>query len=874
MTSSEQPSDGVADASRARARRARPGRPAPTRAWAACIAGPGGHGRRRGLAPWRRRPPTPRSPRCRGRRAPRAAGPPSSPWSRATTPAAPGRAARRCSTAGVARVVLRRSRPEPAGRRGGGTPPGGRRGGGGRRAGRRGRALNRGLAARRHAPGGRSSPGSSPPPSTAAVAAADGTSRWITGAEAPAPTCTGCGRQCDAILVGTGTVLADDPQLTVRDEPDGGPLRRAAAARRHGRARPARRRPGPRRRAPRPAAARRRDPRGARGLLDRGVRHVWLEGGPTAGRRVPARRPGRRGGRLRRARAARRRRRRRSATSASRPSTDALRLARSPTSPGSAPTSGVDACHTATRHRGALMFTGIVEELGTVGRVEDRGRLRAAHRARAAGHQRRRHGESIAVNGVLPDGRGPRRRRRSPPTSWPRRCAAPASARWRPASAVNLERAVAAGGRLGGHIVQGHVDGVGTILDARARGAVGGRARSRSPPGSPATSSRRGRSRSTASASPSPPADDDAASRVCLIPTTLALTTLGRKAVGDLSTSRSMSSRSTSNACWRPTAEDLRMNTPQPALQGTADRRRPRHHLARDRRQRLRLRLRHRRRCAVASGPGRSASSATCCCSRCSSARPSTPQAQHRCSARPAARCSSSSPASTAGGAGTSTARHGDDATAARSRRAGPRSASGRHTWSAAAAGVLVFQWVFSVDRRGLARAALVLLVRRLDLRRVDGGDLRDGPRLERLLARLDRGRPRRRAAALALAVLPDGHPASSSTAPSSSTASSSGSRPPGWSAEPAPELDGGVGMTGLATDRGRARRPCARAARCWSPTTRTARTRATSSSPPRPLTDEWMAWTIRHTSGYICAPMPAAAGRPARAAADGRRQP
>jgi len=32
-------------------------------------------------------------------------------------------------------------------------------------------------------------------------------------------------------------------------------------------------------------------------------------------------------------------------------------------------------------------------------------------------------------------------------------------------SAVNLERAVAAGARLGGHIVQGHVDGVGSLLE-------------------------------------------------------------------------------------------------------------------------------------------------------------------------------------------------------------------------------------------------------------------------------------------------------------------------------------------------------------------------------------------------------------------------
>ncbi|CAA9535585.1 MAG: Riboflavin synthase eubacterial/eukaryotic [uncultured Rubrobacteraceae bacterium] len=37
-------------------------------------------------------------------------------------------------------------------------------------------------------------------------------------------------------------------------------------------------------------------------------------------------------------------------------------------------------------------------------------------------------------------------------------------------SAVNLERAMEAGGRLGGHIVQGHVDGVGEVLDVRPEG--------------------------------------------------------------------------------------------------------------------------------------------------------------------------------------------------------------------------------------------------------------------------------------------------------------------------------------------------------------------------------------------------------------------
>jgi diaminohydroxyphosphoribosylaminopyrimidine deaminase/5-amino-6-(5-phosphoribosylamino)uracil reductase len=48
------------------------------------------------------------------------------------------------------------------------------------------------------------------------VAAADGTSQWITGAQARADVHAWRAR-CDAVVVGTGTMLADDPELTVRD---------------------------------------------------------------------------------------------------------------------------------------------------------------------------------------------------------------------------------------------------------------------------------------------------------------------------------------------------------------------------------------------------------------------------------------------------------------------------------------------------------------------------------------------------------------------------------------------------------------------------------------------------------------------------------
>ena len=56
------------------------------------------------------------------------------------------------------------------------------------------------------------------------VAAADGTSRWITG-EAARAAVHRLRATCDAVVVGSGTALTDDPQLTVRD-PEGRPADR------------------------------------------------------------------------------------------------------------------------------------------------------------------------------------------------------------------------------------------------------------------------------------------------------------------------------------------------------------------------------------------------------------------------------------------------------------------------------------------------------------------------------------------------------------------------------------------------------------------------------------------------------------------------
>ncbi|MFJ8647836.1 riboflavin synthase [Streptomyces sp. NPDC093546] len=109
------------------------------------------------------------------------------------------------------------------------------------------------------------------------------------------------------------------------------------------------------------------------------------------------------------------------------------------------------------------MFTGIVEELGEVTAVE---RLGDASRFRLRGRlvtEGAKHGDSIAVNGVCltvvdtADGEFTA----DVMAETLNRSSLGALG---PGSRVNLERPMAVGDRLGGHIVQGHVDGTGTIL--------------------------------------------------------------------------------------------------------------------------------------------------------------------------------------------------------------------------------------------------------------------------------------------------------------------------------------------------------------------------------------------------------------------------
>ncbi|MGB9182276.1 MAG: riboflavin synthase [Pyrinomonadaceae bacterium] len=115
------------------------------------------------------------------------------------------------------------------------------------------------------------------------------------------------------------------------------------------------------------------------------------------------------------------------------------------------------------------MFTGIIEELGRIRSIEKRGegaRLVIEARVVAEGTQE---GDSISVNGacltaidVRADSFAADGSRETLQRS--------TLGRLRPASVVNLERAVTPSTRLGGHIVQGHVDARGRFLSATEHG--------------------------------------------------------------------------------------------------------------------------------------------------------------------------------------------------------------------------------------------------------------------------------------------------------------------------------------------------------------------------------------------------------------------
>lgn len=115
------------------------------------------------------------------------------------------------------------------------------------------------------------------------------------------------------------------------------------------------------------------------------------------------------------------------------------------------------------------MFTGIIEELGSVRSIEERGenaRLVISARVVTVGTS---HGDSIAVNGVCltaldihDDSFAADVSRETLQRS--------TLGSLKPGTPVNLERAVTPATRLGGHIVQGHVDARGQFLAVQDHG--------------------------------------------------------------------------------------------------------------------------------------------------------------------------------------------------------------------------------------------------------------------------------------------------------------------------------------------------------------------------------------------------------------------
>lgn len=176
------------------------------------------------------------------------------------------------------------------------------------------------------------------------------------------------------------------------------------------------------------------------------------------------------------------------------------------------------------------MFTGIVEELGEVVAVEP---LSDAARLTVRGPlvtSDARHGESIAVNGVcltvvtVADGT-------FTADVMHETLRLSSLAQVAPGSPVNLERAVRVGDRLGGHLVQGHVDGTGEVLSVTP-GDHWTVVRVSLPAALDRYVVHKG-SITVDGVSLTVSAVRDGWFEVSLIPTTLALTTLGRRSAGE-----------------------------------------------------------------------------------------------------------------------------------------------------------------------------------------------------------------------------------------------------------------------------------------------------------------------------------------------------
>lgn len=176
------------------------------------------------------------------------------------------------------------------------------------------------------------------------------------------------------------------------------------------------------------------------------------------------------------------------------------------------------------------MFTGIVEEVGTVAEVGFTplgGRLRIACRSI---WKELALGESVAVNGVCLTVTEASRGSFAADVS-PESLRRTTLGDLRRGDAVNLERALRLDSRLGGHLVQGHVDGVGRVREVREEG--GGRTLVISAPPEIAVYLVEKGSIAVDGISLTVSRLRGEDFSVAVIPHTLAVTTLGRRRAGD-----------------------------------------------------------------------------------------------------------------------------------------------------------------------------------------------------------------------------------------------------------------------------------------------------------------------------------------------------
>ena len=109
------------------------------------------------------------------------------------------------------------------------------------------------------------------------------------------------------------------------------------------------------------------------------------------------------------------------------------------------------------------MFTGIIEEIGTVCSIRGGGSGVVLDIEASRVLEGTATGDSIAVNGVcltVTPGSG-----HFTADAMPETLRRTSLGSLRPGSKVNLERAMACGGRFGGHLVSGHVDACGRVAD-------------------------------------------------------------------------------------------------------------------------------------------------------------------------------------------------------------------------------------------------------------------------------------------------------------------------------------------------------------------------------------------------------------------------